>query len=49
MAKRYHQEKKVSMNFSRCEECVELQLKVQEQSVEIVGLQTEKSLNSCRK
>ena len=44
MMKRYHQEKKVSMNFFRCEECVEWLLKVQEQGVEIVGLQTEKSL-----
>ena len=34
----------MSMNFLKCEECVEWQLKVQEQSVEIVGLQTEKSM-----
>ena len=34
----------MSMNFLKCEECVEWQLKVQTQSVEIVGLQTEKSL-----
>ena len=44
MMKKYHQEKKVSKNFFRCEECVEWQLKFQEQSIEIVGLQTEKCL-----